>query len=277
MPISEKEALEVLGYEDLSKVESADDFKTIVEKTWIKRDAAHNDKSVADKIFGKVNRGLRNELSGLNKALDLGIDDIDTKMPTEVIGSLSELIRPRLDKVKELEDKLKNTAPADVVSKFEADLKEKDKKINAFEKAAKDTQSKYDELFTSVQAKEKSSKVNGEWEGALKSIPFASTVDELRKEGFIAKSKAKYQVLIDDEGKTYAANDKGEPLMNPKKAAERWTLADALKAEADALKLIGVNPQGGRQVTPPARTKEVPEPAGRFGLGARRPAAHRLQ
>ena len=84
-------------------------------------------------------------------------------------------------------------------------------------------------------------------------------------------------MLIDDEGKTYAANEKGEPLMNPKKAAERWTLKDALAAEAAALKLTGVNPQGGKLVAPTVKPREQEEQVGRFSVANRRPPATRLQ
>ncbi len=279
MPITEKEALAVFGLEDvdLTKIESADAFKADVEKTWLKRDSAHNDKGVADKVFGKVNRTLSKQLSDLNTTFDLGIEDIDTKPPMEVLKALPDVFKPRFDRITELEGKLKTAAPADVVAKFEEEKKELDKKLKAFEKNAKEWEGKYTELDTRVKTNDRTGKINGEWDGAVKAIPFASTVDELRKEGFLAKSKAKYQVLIDDEGKTYAANDKGEPLMNPKKAAERWTLAEALKADADALKLIGVNPQGGKPVVKQATRVTTEEQPARFGIAARREPARRLQ
>ena len=280
MPIKPEEALEVFGQDvkDLEKFDTPEAFAKAVEQTWIKRDAAHNDKGVADKVFGKVNRGLSKQLSDLNSAFELGIEDIDTAPPMDILKKLPEVFKPRFDKIAELETKLKTAAPADVVSKYEDEKKELSKKLAAFEKNAKEWEGKYTELDTKIKTNDRTNKVNGEWDGALKSIQFAPTVGELVKEGFLSKSKAKYQVLIDDEGKTYAANEKGEPLMNPKKAAERWSLADALKADADALKLIGVNPQGGKPLAKPtARPAEREEQPGRFGVASRRPAATRLQ
>lgn len=279
MPIKPEEALEVFGQDvkDLDKFDTPEAFAKAVEQTWIKRDSAHNDKGIADKVFGKVNRGLNKQLSELNTAFDLGIEDVDTAPPMDILKKLPEVFKPRFDKITELETKLKTAAPADVVSKFEEEKKELDKKLKAFEKNAKEWEGKYTELDTKIKTNDRTSKINGEWDGAINAIPFAPTVGELVKEGFKAKAKSKYQVLIDDEGKTYAANDKGEPLMNPKKAAERWSLAEALKAEADALKLIGVNPQGGKTIAKPAIRQEREEPAGRFGVAARRPAATRLQ
>lgn len=264
MPITEKEALEVLGFDDVSKVESVDAFKADVEKTWVKLDSAHNDPRVTDKVFGKANRTILKELTNINTEFGLELEIDEKAKPVDVLKSFSEAFKPRLSKVKELEEKLKTAAPADVVEKFEQEKRELDKKLKAFEKNAKEWESKFTELDTKVKNNDRTAKVNGEWDGALKAIPFASTVDELRKEGFVSKAKSKYQVLIDDEGKPYAANDKGEPLMNPKKAAERWTLADALKAEADALKLIATNPQGGKVIAPAAKPRENDQPAGRF-------------
>lgn len=279
MPIKPEEALEVFGLEpkELEKYDSADAFKTDVEKKWITRESAAKDKCIADVIFGKVNRGLRKELSDLNEIMELGMEDIETKNPIEVIKSLPEIFKPRFEKVKDLEEKLKTAAPADVVAKYESEKKELDKKLKAFEKNAKEWEGKYTELDTKIKTSDRNAKINGEWDGAINAIPFAPTVGELVKEGFKAKAKAKYQVLIDDEGKTYAANEKGEPLMNPKKAAERWSLADALKADADAMKLIGINPQGGKAIVKPVVRQEREEPAGRFGITARRPPAARLQ
>lgn len=279
MPIKPEEALEVFGQDvkDLDKFDTPEAFAKAVEQTWIKRESAHNDKGIADKVFGKVNRGLRKELTDLNDSMELGLEDIDTKNPIEVIKSLPDIFKPRLDKIAELETKLKTAAPADVVEKFEQEKKELDKKLKAFEKNAKEWEGKYTELDTKIKTNDRTSKINGEWDGAINAIPFAHTVGELVKEGFKAKAKSKYQVLIDDEGKTYAANEKGEPLMNPKKAAERWSLTEALKAEADSLKLIGVNPQGGKTVPKPTVRTEREEPVGRFGVAGRRPPAARLQ
>ena len=65
--------------------------------------------------------------------------------------------------------------------------------------------------------------------------------------------------------------------MNPKKAAERWSLAEALKAEAEAMKLVGVNPQGGKPIIKPVVNKEAERPSSRFGIGARPEPARRLQ
>lgn len=276
MPIKPEEALEVFGIEDLTKFETPDAFKAEVEKKWITKESAYKDPEVAEKVFGKINRGFTMELSKLNDSFELGLEDIDKKKPMDILKALPDAFKPRLDKVKELEEKLKTAAPADVVSKYEEEKKELHKKLSAFEKSAKEWEGKYSELDTKVKTSERTGKINGEWDGALKAISFAPTVDELRKEGFIAKSKAKYQVLLDDEGQPYAANEKGEPLMNPKKAAERWTLKDALAAEAANLKLTGVNPQGGKPVVQPVK-REHEDIAGRFGVANRRPPAQRLQ
>ena len=278
MPIKLEEALEVFGVDpkELEKHESAEAFAKSVEQTWIKRESAHNDKGIADKVFGKVNRGLNKQLAELNEAFELGIEDVDTAPPMDILKKLPDVFKPKFDRIKELEEKTKTAAPAEVVADYETKLKEATKKLTAYEKNAKEWETKYVTLDGEIKTRERKHKVDSEWDSALKAIPFASTVDELRKEGFVSKAKSKYQVLLDDEGKPYAANDKGEPLMNPKKAAERWSLAEALKAEADALKLVGVNPQGGKTVPKPT-ARPVEQEVPRFGVAARRPPAARLQ
>lgn len=279
MAIKPEEALEVFGLDpkELDKFDTADAFKTEVEKKWITRDAASKDKGITDVVFGKINRGLRKELSDINESLGLGLEDIDNKNPIDVLKMFPEAVKPKFDKIAELETKVKSAAPAEVVAKYEEEKKELDKKLKAFEKNAKEWETKYTTLDGEVKTREKSNKVNGEWDAALKAVQFAPTVDDLKKKGFISTVKEKYKVLIDDEGKIYAANDKEEPLMNPKKAAERWSLAEALKAEAEAMKLVGVNPQGGKPIIKPVVNKEAERPSSRFGIGARPEPARRLQ
>jgi hypothetical protein len=272
-----EEALEVFGIDvkELEKVESVETFKADVEKTWIKRAEAHNDKDVKSKVSGMYNRVIAKKLGDINTDFEFNIEEFDKKTPVDVLDALVPILKTRLDEVPTLKEQLKKAAPADVVEKFEQEKKELTKKATAFEKNAKDWEGKFNELDTKVKTNDRAGKINGEWEGALKSITFAPTVDELRKEGFVSKMKSKYQILIDDEGKTYLANDKGDRLMNPKKA-EAWTLAEALKSDANELKLIGVNQQGGKVVGKPAAFKaaEREETPGRFGVASRRePAA----
>lgn len=273
MPVELKDALEIFGLtpEDLTKAESTETLKADVDKTWVKLATAHNNPIVKSAVTGTWNRAGRKKLEEVNARFELGLEIGDKDDLLDLFPKLSEVLQPKFDDFKGAAEKLKNSAPKDVVDEYENKLKEKDKKLTAIEKSAKEAQTKYDELFNNVQTKEKTAKVDGEWGGAMGSITFSPQVDALRKEGFSALMRKEYQVLIDDEGKTYAANAKGEPLMHPKKAAERWPLAEALKAKAEELKLIGANPQGGKQIiqTPTQRQQEV-APPGRFGRGERK-------
>lgn len=273
MPITEKEALEVFGVTDLAKFETVDDFKGEIEKDWLKAATAHNNPDVKKKVVGTFHRKGAKQLEELNNTFELGLEIGDGADLLDLIPKVTEAFKPKFDGIKELQEKVKNSAPADVLAEFERKDKEKDKKLTALEKSAKEAQAKYDDLFNTVQNREKTAKIDGEWDSAVKAIPFSPQVDELKKAGFLAIARQKYQIVLDDEQKPYLANAKGEPIMHPKKAGERLPLSEALKTEAETLKLIGVNPHGNKPVAGPIRTtppQEQATPA--YGRRERKPA-----
>lgn len=270
MPITEKDALEIFGIEDLTKYETADALKADVDKTWVKLASAHTNKAVTDAVFGKINRAGRKQLEEINGAFELGLEIDDKADLLDVLKKLPETLKPRFDAIKDLEGKLAKAAPADVVAQFEAKEKELSKKLKAFEADATKWKGEFDNLNTTVQNRDKTAKIEGTWDGAGKAVPFNSTVDQLRKEGFFAMARKKYQVLLDEEGKPYAANSKGEPLMHPKKSATPWTLEEALKADAEELKLLGSNPQGGRPAQPVVKKAEQEAQVNVFGRNRER-------
>ena len=73
-------------------------------------------------------------------------------------------------------------------------------------------------------------------------------------------------------GKTYAANEKGEPLMNPKKAAERWTLKGRACSGSSGIEADRRQPAGreARSLTVKPR-----EPKRRLAVSPWRIAGHR--
>lgn len=273
MPITKEEALEVFGVSDLEKFENVDAFKETIEKDWLKADSAHNDPRVKSKVVGTFHRKGAKEISELNNSLELGLEIDDKADVLALIPKLAEALKPKFDGIKELQEKVKTAAPAEVLAEFERKDKEREKKLAASEKGWKEAQAKYDELFNSVQTREKTAKIDGEWDSAVKAIPFSPQVDELKKAGFLAIARQKYQIVLDDEQKPYLANAKGEPIMHPKKAGERLPLSEALKTEAETLKLIGVNPHGNKPVAGPIRTTPPQDQQQtQFGRRERKPA-----
>lgn len=274
MPVTEKEALEVFGVADLAQFETVDAFKEAIEKDWLKASTAHTNAGVKAKVVGTFNRTAAKKIEELNTLYDLGLEiDANTNL-YDIVPKISDALKPKFDGFKELQEKVKTSAPADVVAKFEHDLKEAQKKAEANAKEAKRWEAQFTELDGTVKTREKTSKVEGEWSRGFGAVPFSPQVDTLRKEGFNSVVRKEVEILFDDEGKPYAAYaegpKKGEPLMHPKKAAERWPLPDYLKAKAEELKLVGANPQGGKPVSQPVvRQPETPTP-GRFAARERK-------
>jgi len=120
MPITEKEALEIFGASDLSKYESADQFREAVENDWVKRTAAHSDKSIQSAVISKVNRVALKRLGDLASELGLTVEEDLMKGDfVDVLPKITELAKARAAEMEELRKKVEKALPDDVAKEFE--------------------------------------------------------------------------------------------------------------------------------------------------------------
>lgn len=253
MPITEKEALEIFGASDLSKYESADQFREAVEKDWVKRTQAHSDKSIQSAVISKVNRVALKRMKDLVSELGLTVDEdvIDGDF-VDVLPKITELAKGRGAEMEELRKKAEKALPDDVAKDFEKKLKAITAERDTFASQAKEFQGKYEGLETEVKNGKRKSVIDSQWSEALGGIQFHQGVDELRKKGFIASVKEKYRIDLDDEFNPKMVDMDGKPVKHPKKAGEFWSLKEALETEARAAKLLPESPHANK-VIPPKR------------------------
>lgn len=256
MPLAEKDALEVLGFADLSKFDDADSFKEAVEKDWVKKSTAGNDKEVRDQVLGKVNRVARKRLGELASELGVELDAaiLDSGDPVDIVPLITKGAKGKFGDIEELRKKAESALPADTIKVWEDKLGEAEKKVKTFQSAATDWQKKHDDLLQTVQTKERTSKIEAVWKEALGGVQFHQGVDDLKRKGFVADLKDRFRIEMDENGNPYTADTAGQPVKHPKKASELWSLAEIVKEEAKKNKLTADSPHAGKVVDTKPRT-----------------------
>lgn len=260
MPIKPEDALEILGFTDLSKFEDTDTFKEAVEKDWVKKASAASDPDVQQQVMSTKYRVGRKRLGDLAKTLGVDVDDELLKSGDllDIIPKVNEAVKPVLEDLNGWKAKAEKAVPDDVVKEWQGKLKTAEKERDAFKGQAVEWQEKYNGLDTEVKTSKRKGIVDGEWNAALGGIQFHQGVDDLKRKGFVAAMKEKYRIDIDDEFKPRMVDASGNPVKHPKKAGEMLGLAEAIKQEAATMKLLGENPHGGKPVTPAAAGQRTP-------------------
>lgn len=250
MPIDPKQALDYLGV-NAEEMESIDAFKEHVNKTYVPRAEAHKDADITKTIFGKANGALRTKFKGVAKELDINDVKWDEIEPSDGIDLIAAAAKGR---TAELSKQIKELQAG--AAKPSKDVEELTRKYDEAKKLQEQLteqlggwENKYKELEGSVSKRERESRVNAQWERALGGIKANEGISPLAIKGFHAAVKEKYAVEFDDEGTPYALDlSTKKRVPNPNKAHDFLGLDDLVKQYAEAEKIIGGNPQGGRPV-----------------------------
>jgi hypothetical protein len=248
MPIDPKEALGYLGI-DPEAVENLDAFKAHVSTTYVPRAEAHKDADVVRAIVGRDKGSLRTKLKTVGK--ELGVDaKWDEVEPADGIDLIAAQAKARFaDFSTQLEEAKKGAKPGKEVEELTNKYSEAKKLADELKGQLGTWETKYKDLETSVSQRERQARVNAQWERALGSIKPNEGVTPLAMKGFQAAVKEKFAVEFDDEGTPYAVEaETKKRIPNPNKAHDFLGLDDLVKQYAEAEKLIGGNPQGGKRV-----------------------------
>jgi len=243
MPIKPEDAFEVLDL-DLTKYDSVDDFRSAMERKWVARDTAHNDKEVSGKIIGKFNRVFRTKLGKIGNAIGMDVDD--SIEPLDVLDQFVPAISTKVSQIDEWRKKAESAVADDVVKEWQSKLKTAEKEREAFKAQAVEWQEKFTGLDSEVKTTKRKSVIDSEWNQALNNVAFHSGVDDLKKRGFIAAAKDRYKIDLDDELNVKLVDSSRNPIKHPKKAGELMSLNEAVKEMAKEFKLLQENPHANK-------------------------------
>lgn len=272
MPVTPEQAVQYIGL-DLTKIEDENGLKEAFDGTFVRRDLAADDKDIANKIFGKTNDILRRKVLKAAKEFELEIDaDIN---PGEGIELLANSLKERTAKLaKELELASKGAKSTKEVEELSNQLKALQSERDAAFSQAKDFETKYTELHTSLTQKEHQAKVDGAYKEALSGIEFNPELPKVAITGFEATFRSQYQPDWSEDGKLRWKDKDGNLVMDPAKAQTYRAGSDLAKAMAEQEKLIGKAKEAPvRKVITPTSTamggQQAQQPAGEGGRRVR--------
>jgi hypothetical protein len=245
MPIKAEDALEVMDF-DLSKFDSVEDFRNAVERKFVSRETAQNDKELSGKILGKFNRVFRTKLGKIGNAIGADVDD--SLEPLDILDQFIPAISNKVSEIDSWKKKAETAVADDVVKEWQSKLKSTEKERETFKQQAVEWQEKFNGLDTEVKTTKRKSIIDREWDQALSGVAFHPGVDDLKKRGFVSAAKERYRIDLDEELKPKMVDASGNPIKHPKWAGELMSLSDAVKDMAKEFKLLQDNPHAGKPV-----------------------------
>jgi hypothetical protein len=241
MPIELPELMGYLGVDP--SIESLDAFKETFDATFQKREEV--------KTFqGRVLSSNRNGILKLAKELELE-DAIDkdglnkSDKPWEQTRTLIDKLKERHEAEIEAAKGTGGQADPEVLKKLEA----KEKRVKELELALGNQAAEFEGYKGEITKKEQARILDGYRGEAVKAVKFDASVDELKRDGFLARMASKYTPALDDEGKPVALDGNGEKVKDPKKHGAYLDLATLYAQEAEKLNLTTKNANGNRVVT----------------------------
>lgn len=246
-----KEFVKYLGY-DPEEVKDLDSLKGKFDSDFVRKAAIKDDKELIGSIIGSRMGSITTTINRAAKELGVELgDDLKDKKVEEVISYVFDTVKTtHSNKVKELEDSLKQSGDEAVKT-----WQEKYVKLESKFKDTKDLlgnlQGELEKTKTEASQKIKTFKINSVVDSAYKKIPFKSDMTELERKGFDAIIGSKYQVDLDDEENPFVVDRaSGKRIPNPNKAGTFLTVEDIFDLEADKAGLKKKNNAGG---TPPIK------------------------
>jgi hypothetical protein len=253
----EKEALEyIIG--PLDEIKDLEEVKERFNGSYLKRDQAHLDEDVSNKVFGRVKGGLRSKIKthGRELELDAKWDEIDPGEGIEMLATTAKQLRAELAEAK----KGGKAAPKEV-EELERRYKEASGLVGQYKEQLTTWEKKYNDLEGSVKQRETQARVDAQYERAFGAVEFPEGTSKFTIEGFKNAFRQRYAPQFDEDGNPYAIDAESKKRITDPRRAGAFLGLDALaKQYAEEEKLIGGAPQGR---TPVQRTVNLmsPQPA----------------
>ena len=246
-------------------IEAADinEFKTKFQDTFVNRTNAHTDPEIRKKITKTVYVGQQNVFK--KKFAELGIDTEEEdftkaeKLEDYIETGITKLLGTKQAELEELKKNVGATNDQAVQAK-ELEIEKLRKKAGELETNWKKTAAELEAERQNFSNKLKQNTISLSIEEARKGIKTKPILNDVEKLGLEAAIAARLKFDIDDTGKPYVMNDKGERIPSKVKAGEFVTPVEAMQMVVDELKLNDFNPHGGK----PAPVAPAPASGGGF-------------
>lgn len=250
MPVKPEAVAAYLGL-DLEKIEDEKAMKSAFDAAFLRRDVAHEDRGIQDRVFGKINAIARQRLKSGAKSIGIDIGNVDEADPLDLIQKFNETTQARFTEITKERDDLKaNAGKGDNADALAALQRERDalvKERDAFGTSAKEWETKYTSLDSTWKKREEESKRGTFVDAAISRVKFRDDVNEFTKKGFVGDFLSKHTLDLSGD-KPKVLDKAGQIVLDKHKAQTFATLEDLLSEAAEAAKLTVTSPQGGTQV-----------------------------
>jgi len=243
MPLSEKEALEMLQFLNLNEAESLEQAKEKFESTYVE----------SKELSGKIGKLTGTIANVTRKAFEpfgvtLTEDDFKDKKVEDVIRSASDRARSEFEKKQsEWEQRATSSGSEELVKEWEKKYKTLERKVTEVDTARQDAINQFEQFKVKVAEEKRSTAINSTFERELAALKLDPSANELTIRGFKSAIADKYQLDIEEDG-AFIVKDKksGERLKSKEKAGTFLNLSDVLLREATEAGIIQKNPQAGK-------------------------------
>lgn len=250
-----KEVLTTLGL-DPAKITSVDEFKTAIETDWIRKDQIESTPEIFDKLagsaLGSTQRHYLRELK--NMGIEPG-EEIKGKKLLEIFTLTLPKIKESYEtKITELEKKAGQNND-DKVKALETEKQTILKDFADLKNVNLNLSNEFTSFKDQVVTKEKTSKINYQFEQAYSKVPFKDGMTTIDHKGFKSVLSDEYKFELGENDEFVIRDAKGTKVISKLKAGQPATLDEILASEAEKNNLIkkvtaktGMNIPQGRTI-----------------------------
>jgi hypothetical protein len=240
-----KDILSFTGIE----ADNIDDFKTKFQESFVNKTNAHADPDIRKKITKTVFVGQQNVFKKF-----FGENGIDTdseeftkaeKLEDYIRTGISKLSDAKQAELEELKSKVGATND-EIVKQKEAAIEQLKKKATDLETNWKKTAAELETERANFSTKLKENSIQNAINEARKQIKTKAKLSDVEKLGLDAALRSRLKFDLDETGKPYVTNDKGERIPSKAKASEFVSPVEAMQMVVDELNLNEVSPHGGK-------------------------------
>lgn len=271
MPITEKDALELINYLGVKPDEVKDvaELKNKFDTEFIRTSAITEDSEPVKKILGKTFGTLENEIKKVAKEFEVDVDfDTPELKDKKVKDKLKFFVSEFANKNKSIIDELTIKAGQgndEKLKEYETKLTKEQQKRKDAENLLNSVKTEYEGFKEQSEKSIKGIKLNILKKDAFSKLKLRPDISEIEKKGFDSVIHEKYNFDIDENESVFVTDKKGAKIPSTKVTGTFKTVTEILEEEAIAGKLALINGDGGKPkpqpitVTPPATPIGAPQ------------------
>ena len=279
-----KEVFNYLGI-DAEKLKDIAEFKTKFDTDFIKPENIKEDTPQVKAIIGKQFGLVENELKKIAKSNGVEVEFEDEEFKRLKVNEKFKMVAKKLidlkdAKITELTNSQGNE-PAEITAEWEKKMKKKEKEIEETRQLLESSKQSYQTIegeFNNFKVesekKIKDTKLSIVKNGIYEKAAFAPEINKYAKTGFFKEFEDEFIIDVDNEGKEFITDKKGQKIPNPKSHGAFKSPIEVLNEKLIEAKLAPLNPNAG---DPKKKPFEIKQPAAQDGKKPQRTVARRLE